>query len=160
MALDQALLRKLTTRAGMTEFIDAKGARGRDGIGVLRALLEQHDPLASVPESAMETKMKRLFRRHGLPTPVFQYVIRHAGHFIARVDAASPGLRIAIEYDSYEHHTGKLAITRDNDRRNTLRRIDWDSVTFTAADLARDGGHALRALQSARSKASGVAAVP
>ena len=88
----------------------------------------------------METKMKQLFRRHGLPTPAFQYVIRHDGRFVARVDAAYPQLRIAIEYDSYEHHTGKLAIVRDNDRRNQLRNIRWDSITFTAADLARDGG--------------------
>ena len=55
-------------------------------------------------------------------TPVFQHVIRHNGEFIARVDAAYPELRIAIEYDSYEHHTGKQAIVRDNDRRNVLRQ--------------------------------------
>ena len=104
--------------------------------------------------------MKQLFRRHGLPTPVFQYVIRHDGRFIARVDAAYPELRIAIEYDSYEHHTGKDAIVRDNDRRNVLRNIEWDLVTFTAADLAQDGGSALRALKTARTRAFGVVRVP
>ena len=98
----------------------------------------------------METLLKRLLRRHGLPTPVFQYVIREGGRFIARVDAAYPELRIAIEFDSYEHHTGKLAIVRDNDRRNQLRRLHWETVTFTAADLRQDGGLALEALLAAR----------
>ena len=97
----------------------------------------------------METKLKQLLRRHDLPIPAFQYEIYHGGRFVARVDAAYPELRIAIEYDSYEHHTGKQAIVRDNDRRNILRRIRWQVVTFTAADLQRDGGHAIEALTAA-----------
>ncbi len=97
MALDRALHRKLTTRARLDDFVQRKGARGRNGIGVLRELLVQHDPLAGVPESAMETKLKQLLRRHGLPTPEFQYEIHHEGRFVARVDAAYPELRIAIE---------------------------------------------------------------
>ena len=146
MALDRALHRRLVTPRQLDEFVDRKGARGRNGIGVLRGLLREHDPLNGVAESAMETKLKQLLRRRGLPTPVFQHVIRHNGRFIARVDAAYPELRIAIEFDSYEHHTGKLALVRDNDRRNELRRIQWQTITFTAADLQRGGGHALEAL--------------
>ena len=96
----------------------------------------------------METKLKQLLRRHGLPTPVFQYEIRHHGRFVARVDAAYPEHRIAIEYDSFEHHTGKLAIVRDNDRRNRIRREHWRYVVFTAADIRRDGGEALATLRS------------
>src|SRR5262249_43583074 len=129
-------------------------ARGRNGIGVLRDLLKSHDPLAGTPESAMESMLKRLLRRHGLPNPRFQYVIRHNGRFVARVDAAYPELRIAIEFDSYEHHTGKLAVVRDNDRRNKLKQIRWETVTFTAADLQRDGGHAIEALIVARRAAT------
>jgi hypothetical protein len=39
---------------------------------------------------------------------------------------------------------------RDNDRRNRLKGIRWETVTFTAADLQRDGGDAIRALIIAR----------
>jgi very-short-patch-repair endonuclease len=152
MALDRALRLDLTSRARLDEFVKRKGARGRDGVGVLRVLLELNDPFAGLPESAMETTLKRLLRRHGLPTPVFQYVIRDDGRFIARVDAAYPDLRIAIEFDSYEHHTGKLAIVRDNDRRNVLKQLHWETVTFTAADIRRDGGRALEALHVARAR--------
>jgi very-short-patch-repair endonuclease len=96
----------------------------------------------------METRLKQLLRRHGFPTPVFQYEIWHDGRFVARVDAAYPEHRIAIEYDSYEHHTGTLAHVRDNDRRNVLRRIEWQPVAFTAVDIRRDGGEALRTLRA------------
>jgi hypothetical protein len=148
MAVDRALHRKLTTVTALERFVQRKGARGRNGIGVLRALVRDLDPLAGVPESAMETKLKQLLRRNGFPTPVFQYEIWHRGRFIARVDAAYPEHRIAIEYDSYEHHTGKEAIVRDNDRRNELRKIRWRTVVFTAADIAADGGPALDALRT------------
>jgi very-short-patch-repair endonuclease len=148
MAIDRALHRKLTTVVALEQFVQRKGERGRNGVGVLRAVLNDLDPLAGVPESAMETKLKRLLRRHELPTPEFQYEIWHNGRFVARVDAAYPEHQIAIEYDSYAHHTGKQAIVRDNDRRNELREIKWRVVVFTAADVARDGGRALQALRT------------
>jgi hypothetical protein len=157
MAFDSALRRELTTYAALRAFVDRKAARGRNGIVLLRSILDTNDPLAGVPESARETALKRLLRRHGFPPPVFQYVIRHEGRFVARVDAAYPELRIAIEYDSYEHHTGKLALVRDTDRRNQLTQIRWQTVAFTAADLRRDGGQAIEALRAARAAAFGVA---
>jgi hypothetical protein len=147
-AVDCALSRRMTTISALERFVQRKGKRGRNGIGVLRALVEGLDPLAGVPESVMETKLKQLLRRRGFPPPVFQYEIWHEGRFIARVDAAYPEHRIAMEYDSYEHHTGKQAIVRDNDRRNALREIRWRTVVVTAADVARDGGPALEALRA------------
>ena len=120
-----------------------KGKRGRNGIGVLRALVRDLDPLAGVPESAMETKLKQLLRRHGFPTPEFQYEIWHDGRFVARVDAAYPEHRIAIEYDSYEHHTGRQAIVRDNDRRNELRGSEWRDRRLHRSRCRRDGGRAI-----------------
>ena len=149
IALDRALHLGLTSSRRLEQFVELKGAQGRNGVGVLRDLLRMHDPLAGLSESAMETKLKQLLRRHGLPNPTFQYEIWHDGRFIARVDAAYPDHRLAIEFDSYEHHTGRLAIVRDNDRRNVLKRIEWQPITFTAADISRDGGEALETLRSA-----------
>jgi very-short-patch-repair endonuclease len=148
MAVDRALHKQMTTIRALEAFVQHKGKRGRNGVGVLRGVVRGLDPLAGVPESAMETKLKQLLRRHGFPTPVFQYEVWHDGRFVARVDAAYPEHRIAIEYDSYEHHTGKQAIVRDNDRRNALRKATWRTVVFTAQDVAQDGGRALEALRT------------
>jgi very-short-patch-repair endonuclease len=155
MALDRALHRKLTTIAQLETFLRRKGKRGRNGAGVLRLLVRTRG-VGGASESVMETKLKQLLRRHGFPSPVFQYEIWHNGRFVARVDAAYPERKIAIEYDSYEHHTGTIAHERDNDRRNVLRRIQWQTIAFTAADIRRDGGEALETLRSAlRSGAPG-----
>jgi hypothetical protein len=148
LAIDRAVHLKLTTVEQLQQFVNRKGKKGRNGIGVLRSLVNARDPLAGVPESVMETRMKQLLRRHGFPTPVFQYEIRLHGRFIARVDAAYPEYKIALEYDSYEHHTGTIAHARDNDRRNRLRRIEWRTIVFTAADIRRDGGEALETLRA------------
>jgi very-short-patch-repair endonuclease len=147
-AVDRALHKKLTTIPDLEQFVNQKGKQGRNGVGVLRALVRDLDPLAGVPESAMETKLKQLLRRHGLPSPEFQYEIWHNGRFVARVDAAYPEHRIAIEYDSYEHHIGKEAIDRDTERRARLSRIDWETITFTAAAIRNNGGEQLEALRN------------
>jgi very-short-patch-repair endonuclease len=148
MAIDRALYKKMTTITRLEQFLARKGKRGRNGAGILRELVRNLDPLAGVPESAMETKLKQLLRRHGLPMPQFQYEIRDNGRFVARVDAAYPEHRIAIEFDSYEHHTGKRAIDRDSERRARLSRIRWETITFTAAALRQNGGAALETLRS------------
>src|SRR4051794_23703923 len=93
IALDQALHRNLTTVAQLERFLRQKGKQGRNGVGVLRALVRGLDPLSGVPESAKETQLKQLLRRNGLPMPEFQYEIWHDGRFVARVDAAYPGHR-------------------------------------------------------------------
>ena len=97
----------------------------------------------------METKMKQLLRRHGLPAPEFQYVdppITASSSLVSTLHI--PELRIAIEYDSYEHHTGKLAIVRDNDRRNQLRNIRWDSSRSPPLISHTTAAHALKALRT------------
>ncbi len=49
MALDRALHQKLTTIALLEQFVNRKGKRGRNGVGVLRDLVRGFDPLAGRP---------------------------------------------------------------------------------------------------------------
>jgi very-short-patch-repair endonuclease len=154
LAVDAALRRELASLDSINAFVSALGRRGRNGIGVLRGLLEALDPVAGVPESAMETKLKQLLRRHGLPDPVFQFEVRNGGRLIARVDAAYPDLRIAIEYDSYEHHTGKAALVRDSARRNALLAIQWQTITVTAEDIRLGGDRVAAHLKGVLRQAS------
>jgi very-short-patch-repair endonuclease len=148
MALDRALHRGSTTIEQLELFVGRKGKQGRDGIGVLRALVRGLDPQAGVPESVKESQLKQLLRRNGFPMPEFQYEIWHNGRFVARVDAAYPEHKIAIEYDSYQHHTGRDAIDRDNERRAKLSRINWETIAFTAVTLRRNGSEQLETLRT------------
>lgn len=142
MALDAAQKRELVTLDSLRAGVRRLGRSGRNGVGTLRGLLDARSPDRKPPESEMETLLLQVIRRNGFPEPVTQYEIHRAGRFVARVDAAYPQWHIAIEYDSYKHHTGQRAIDRDNDRRNKVIAAGWLPVSVTAAEL-RSGGRAL-----------------
>jgi hypothetical protein len=148
MAVDRALHRKLTTIRELQQLLAAIGERGRSGAGVLRGVVTARDPKQAPTESTMETMLRRVLRAHGLPDPVPQYVIRDRGVFVARVDFAYPEHRIAIEYDSLEHHVGTRAHLRDNARRLRIESERWHVVVATVDDVRSGGDLLARALRA------------
>ena len=85
---------------------------------------------------------------------MLQYEIRIGRTFIARVDAAYPDARIAIEYESYEHHVGRGALVRDSVRRNRLLRAGWTVITVTAEDIRSGGSTIVATIREALRRAS------
>jgi hypothetical protein len=150
MALDKAENRGLVTRASVQATLHRLSKPGRNGVGTLRRLLTAHDPERCPPESEMETLLIRCLRRNGWPEPVPQYVIRKKGAFVARVDAAYPQWRIAIEYQSDAHHSGDRAHERDNNRRLRIIAAKWFPVEATLPDVRNGGAQLGAALRSAR----------
>lgn len=150
MALDAAEHRGLVTRASLQAMLARRGKRGRNGVGTLRRLLGAHDPERRAPESEMETALVQCLRRNGWPEPVTQHEIRQAGVFVARVDAAYPDWRIAIEYQSDAHHSGHRASERDNDRRLRIMAAGWFPVEATLPDVRNGGARLCAALREIR----------
>jgi very-short-patch-repair endonuclease len=135
LAIDSALRRGLTSLAALHETHDRLATRGRRGGRRFRAALESRAD-AAPHESAPERLVARALVRAGLGKPSPQHVVTtRDGRFIARVDLAYPGRRIAIEYDSYQEHTGKVALVRDSARRNALAAAGWTVLSATAEDL-------------------------
>lgn len=135
VALDDALNRRLTTLASLESAILSHARKGRPGSGALRPLIKSRRALASVPESALETRFLGLLRAAQLPAPVTQYEIRDGGRFVGRVDFAYPDLRIAIEADGFRHHSNRDAWQRDLQRRNRLTAAGWSILHVTWRDL-------------------------
>jgi len=141
-ALDNALRRGLVTDESVRALLRRAGRQGRNGSGVLRAILRERDPDRAPCESEKETELYALLRDHGLPLPVPQHEIFHNGHFIARPDFAYVEARLSLEYQSYQEHTGKLALDRDTARRNALVKINWTELGITHVEI-RNGGHVI-----------------
>lgn len=139
LAVEAALHRGIVTMSSLDAILSRLGRPGRNGAGVLRAVVRMRNPHAAPTESAMETRIIQILRAGGLPEPHRQVVIRTAGRFVARVDLAYPQWRIAIEYDSHEWHLGGDALVRDATRRNAVIAADWIPITATVKDV-RDGG--------------------
>ncbi|MGZ8734612.1 MAG: type IV toxin-antitoxin system AbiEi family antitoxin domain-containing protein [Acidimicrobiia bacterium] len=135
IALDRAESVGLVTPTSVRGLVKRMARPGRPGIRALRSLLDSRSPEGGIPASERETMLRQGLRAHGLPEPVIQHEIQHGGVFIGRVDAAYPEARIAIEYDSYDFHGGRLALVKDSERRTKLLAAGWHPFTATDVEL-------------------------
>jgi hypothetical protein len=153
-AVEAALRMELTTLPALRSTLRRVGRQGRNGAGVLRRILDERDPDRRLTESEMEMRMLQVLRANGLPLPVVQFEIWSQGRFIARVDAAYPDLRIALEYESFEWHMGKSAHIRDNARRNAIVGAHWAPISVTWDDLRTGGQNVCSDIIRARHRAA------
>jgi very-short-patch-repair endonuclease len=157
LAIDNALRRDLATLAELRAALDRLGRRGRPGTSRFRDVLAERHVDDRVTESERERLLLRMLERHGFPKPKVQFEIRDPlGDLVARPDLAYPDLKIAIEYDSYEHHVAKEALVRDASRRNAVVALGWLPITATAADLQSGGKQLAVDLRRARNLRTGV----
>jgi very-short-patch-repair endonuclease len=129
LALDAALRRGLTSVGKL-----CRALHGQAGTATLGRLVEARTPERG-SESALETKVLRVLKSHGLPVPVGQFEVRDGARLIARVDFAYPGQLVAIEADGYRYHSGRSAWQRDRSRQNAFVARGWRVVHVTAEDL-------------------------
>jgi len=134
VALDSALRQGKTSLQALQDKLTERGGSGHDGAGVLRQLLDDRPP-PGVPESPLETRLRRALAQHCLLLPVAQFVVKDGAHFVARLDFAYPEAKIAIECQSYEWHSGRQSWERDIERHNRLQSLGWIIVYVTWHDL-------------------------
>jgi hypothetical protein len=155
-AVEAALRRRLTTLVELDATLARLARRGRRGVRTLRGFVAPRLAAAafSPTDSEAESAVLQLIRRAGLPDPVRQVRVYDGARFVARVDLAYPDARVAIEYDSDEFHTGRVATATDSARRHRLIAAGWLPITAVSSDL-RSGGAlfaaALRAALASRS---------
>ncbi|MGY1821523.1 hypothetical protein [Geodermatophilus sp. SYSU D00079] len=146
VALDVLLARTVVDepelREGLATLPSPRGARRA------RRAVDLADPRA---ESPQESRVRVLLALAGLPA-VPQFTVRDAdGSFVARVDLAYPGQRVAVEYDGV-WHADRAQLTRDRRQLNALVAAGWTVLHVTAADLRDPEGLTarVRALLTAR----------
>lgn len=133
-ALESALRRKLTTVPKLRDFTERSCVRGIRGCRQLRRLLDIRGDQAPTG-SRFETRLNALLRRAGLRQPVRQHETFDGARFIARVDLAFPESKVAIEADSWKHHSGREAWQSDSRKTVDLTALGWIVLRFTYDDL-------------------------
>jgi very-short-patch-repair endonuclease len=156
LALEDALRRGLVTLDELDRTVRRLSRPGRPGSVTLRRLVQGRLGSHRPTESVMETKLLQAIRAAGLPEPQVQYEVWAGDAFIGRVDFAYPDAKIAIEYDSDEHHTGRSATNRDRARRHELIAAGWLPIDIGPDDLRRGAVSACAAI--AHALASGTCA--
>lgn len=135
LALEDALRKGLTTLARLRWELRQAGGKGRRGARVLRELLADRPPGTRTTDSALEVELFRLIKKAGLPLPIRQFVVTNGGAFVARPDFVYPQALLAIEADSYQHHSGRPNWDKDHTRHNKLTVLGWRVLRVTWEDL-------------------------
>jgi hypothetical protein len=100
--------------------LDSRGVRG---IRKVRVALTRIRPGT---ESPMETLLRLIIVRAGLPEPVIGHKIYGAhGEYVGRPDLAYVEQRIAIEYEGEQHQTDPVRFARDIERRERMQEAGW-----------------------------------
>jgi hypothetical protein len=137
-ALEQFVVSRVVSLAGVQAVLARHGRPGRTGVGALRAVLDRWMLSGGIPDAEFECTVARLLDVHGLPRPVFHHVI--SGY---EVDFAYPELRIAIEVDGWADHGRRGAFESDRARDLALHAAGWVVLRLTWLALTNRPGTTL-----------------
>ena len=104
-------------------------------MGALGTLLDDRTEARPRSQSEFERRLLQLFSGAGLPMPKTQYEVALPSGRRAYLDFAYPDARLAIEADSYRHHSSRIDWARDRTRNNDLIALGWRVLPVTWDDL-------------------------
>jgi hypothetical protein len=134
-ALDDALRRKLTTLDELRNYLRMEARQGRNGVCLMRQLLEERDPNYIATDSVLEDDIEALILLSDLPTPVRQRPLFQDKRLIRVFDFAYPEALLGIEGQSYEHHEGRIAWSKDQSKDNAAAALGWLTLRYTRYDI-------------------------
>ena len=106
------------------------GVRGLPRLGKALSLVD------GGAESPQETAARLVLIRAGLPRPTTQVnVFDEFGEFVARVDMAYEGIKVAIEYDGEQHWSNPEIRQADIDKMYELNRLGWIVIRVSSDQL-------------------------
>jgi very-short-patch-repair endonuclease len=132
LAIDHARRRGLTDWDHLLTCLVSHARRGRDGVGTLRAILDDHSAEVRATDSGFERLVYVRLVEAGLPRPVLQYEV-HVDGRTYRLDLAYPDLKLAIELDG-SIHLRRDVWEKDHARQNALMLDGWTILRFTWRD--------------------------
>lgn len=96
----------------------------------------------------MESVLRWLVHRGGLPRPVPQFVVRDVDGIVGRADLAWPEQKVIVEFDG-DIHRERDVFVKDARRQNRLITAGWTVLRFTSADIYGKADEVLRQIRRA-----------
>jgi very-short-patch-repair endonuclease len=141
-AIDNALARRLVTPALLHRTLDELADRGRNGIVLMRTLLEARPRGYRPPESRTEARLNDLLERAGQRRLSMQHDVGADEAWIGRVDFLDDEVPLVVEVQSELFHGSVLDRQRDQQRLEHLRAAGfivlelWESEIWHRPDEA------------------------
>lgn len=148
IAMDSALRLKLVDGKLLQLTLGRHARRGRRGVRAFRAALEQRGLGYIPPHAGLERKLARLIDGSDLPPPVREHPIIEDGRELYRIDFAYPDQMLAIEADSWRHHSDRISWSGDQVRGNVLAVRGWRVLRFTDHHVTHEPGWVLDSIRS------------
>jgi very-short-patch-repair endonuclease len=145
-ALDNALVRKLTTLRILRSVGQELCRRGRPGSALFRQLMAERGVDFRPMESGLEAAFLQWLVDSGLPEPERQVDLGGA-EWIGRVDFYVRDARLVVEVDSDWLHTAALDVAADSRRDEALRAAGFEVVRVTEDEIR---SRSLAAVESLR----------
>jgi len=132
--LDYVLAHRMAPLRYLWDRLDALG-NGRQGAGTLARLLSARSRDVRQPQSDFECGLRDALTGAGLPAPEPQYPVRLPQGRMAYLDFAYPEARLALEADSYVHHSSLTDWSLDHTRNSELVALGWRVLPVTYREL-------------------------
>jgi len=145
--VDRAVARRVLRIAALAEVVGRPDMRHYPGRLALARRLKDRGVTGSPTPSVLESRMARLFARHGLPAPLAEVVWGPNRRY--RLDFAYPALKLAIEVDGWSAHLAPEKLRSDNRRSNALVRAGWTVLRYTWWEVSFDADRVAREIADA-----------
>lgn len=130
--LDPHDLRPHVTREALGEQLTSAGGYG------VRMARRAHAACREGVESPMETRLRLLLSRAGLPEPVCGFELRGSdGSSVGWFDLAWPDRRVIAEYDGDQHRTSTSQYDRDIRRFDQAAERGWKVIRVRVNGIVR-----------------------
>jgi very-short-patch-repair endonuclease len=147
-ALEVANSRRLVTIGEVQAMREELSVQGRNGVGVIGAVLERRGLGDTDSQSVLESMFANLRRDYGIDGLVYQHPVEIDGR-LRIIDFAVPGLKIAFELKGYDTHSRWASFTDDCVRGVELTLRGWTVYEFTWDDLVHRPGYVARVIREA-----------
>ncbi len=133
-ALNNALATRIVTLKGIRSLLALVGARGRNGVGVLRAILDELPADYVPPGSSLENRVLGLAEAAGVEVKA-QIEIGDEEQWLGRTDMSLIGLPGVIEVQSVRYHGWFLDRIADEERFRRFRRAGFEVLAVWDEDV-------------------------
>ena len=129
-ALDSMWRRRLTSGPSLRVALDRLAGSGRNGVTVMRELLDERGDDYVPPASNLERRFETVLRQAGEP-PMRRQVDTGGDRWVGRVDFRDPDHPLLVEVQSETYHSALVDKEHDERRLRDLRAAGFEVVEVT-----------------------------
>jgi very-short-patch-repair endonuclease len=148
--LGHCLSHRLISASQLERFLRKQPLRA-PGTRRLRALVRLVG--GGTADSSAELELMSALRKADIPAPRLQFVVKHNGRFVARVDTAWPDLHVVLEIDGYRYHSDPRTFVHDRIRQNALVNAGYTVLRTTPAEIRSDANGLCHTVERALDRA-------